>query len=228
MESIFRKSSNKFIIEEIASVLDNHSIGYEIVDNEKDFDPSFVSNPGKIEYQLLVSRNDFEMASQVISDFYAHEISIPEDYYLLEYSNEDLKDILFKKDEWNEFDYEAARKILKSRGKDLTDEELSSLNEKRLQSLKNDYEKPEQVKNYILFGYIFAIIGCVISLFWGILIFVSYAIALVFIKLKKQLPNGERVYYFNEKDRNHGKRILKLSLLFTAFWILFFILKTYF
>lgn len=225
MESIFRKSINKLVIEEVASVLDGHSIRYEIITNEKDFDPSFVTNPGKIEYQILISKDDFEVANKAVSEYYAHEVIIPEGYYLLDYSDEELKEILFKKDEWNEFDYEAAKKILKSRGENFTDQELDSLNEKRLESLKNDYEKPEQVKNYIILGYIFAIIGCVVSLFWGILIFVSYAIALAIIKLKKQLPNGERVYYFNENDRNHGNRILKLSLLFTAFWILFAIIR---
>ncbi|ROH99734.1 hypothetical protein [Chryseobacterium daecheongense] len=224
MKSIFRKSINKFVIEEIASVLDSHSIGYEIIDNEKDFDPSFVTNPGKIEYQLLIDKDDFEAANKAVSEYFAHEVVIPEDYYLSEYSNEELKEVLFKKDEWNEFDYEAAKKILKSRGENITEQELDSFDKQRLESLK-DYENPEQVKNYIILGYIFAVIGCVVSLFWGILIFVSYAIALAIIKLKKQLPNGERVYYFNEKDRNHGKRILKLSLVFTAFWILFAVIR---
>lgn len=224
MKSIFRKSINKFVIEEIASVLDSHSIGYEIIDNEKDFDPSFVTNPGKIEYQLLIDKDDFEAANKAVSEYFAHEAVIPEDYYLSEYSNEELKEVLFKKDEWNEFDYEAAKKILKSRGENITEQELDSFDKQRLESLK-DYENPEQVKNYIILGYIFAVIGCVVSLFWGILIFVSYAIALAIIKLKKQLPNGERVYYFNEKDRNHGKRILKLSLVFTAFWILFAVIR---
>ncbi|SHK12094.1 hypothetical protein [Chryseobacterium polytrichastri] len=225
MKSIFRKSINKSIIQEIASVLEDHLIQYETIDNEKDFDPSFVSNPGKIEYQILISEDDFEVANKVISEYYAHEMIIPEGYYLLEYSNEELKEIVFKKDEWNEFDYEAAKKILENRGENITDEEINSINKKRLESLKNEYDNPKEVENYIIIGYIFAVVGCIVSLFWGMLIFVSYAIAVAIIKLKKQLPNGERVYYFNEKDRKHGKRILLLSFIFTAFWILIFIIK---
>lgn len=225
MESIFRKSISKSVIEEIASVLDKYSIDYEIIDNEKDFDPSFVSNPGKIEYQITISEDNFGVANQALSEYYAHEITIPEGYYLLEYSDEDLKEILFKKDEWNEFDYELAKKILNDRGEKITEQELNSINEKRLESLKNEYENPKEVENYITIGYIFAVVGCVLSLIWGMLLFVSYAIAIAIIKLKKQLPNGERVYYFNEKDRKHGRRILLLSLLFTAFWILIFIIK---
>jgi len=219
MESVFRKSNDKYVIEEIASVLDRHSIIYKIIDNKKDFVPSFITDPGRIQYQLLISDIDFEIANKAIEDYYAHEVVIPEDYYLLEYSNKELNEILFKKDEWNEFDYEAAKKILYERGEKISEDEIEVINKNRLESLRNDYENPKEVKNYITFGYIFAIIGCILSFAWGSVIFVSYAIAIAIIRLKKQLPNGERVFYFNEKDRKHGKRILWLSLLFTVFWV---------
>ncbi|MCU7613690.1 hypothetical protein N0B16_04500 [Chryseobacterium sp. GMJ5] len=225
MKSIFRKSIDKFIIEEIASILQNHSIPYEIIDNEKDFDPSFISNPGKIEYQILISRDDFDIADQLISDYFTHEVTIPEGYYLLEYSDEELMEIILKKDEWNEFDYQAAKNILQNRGKVISQEEIVMMNKKRLETLQDGYENPKEVESYIITGYIFAVIGCLVSLLWGMLIFVSYAIALAIIKLKKQLPNGERVYYFNEKDRKHGKRILVLSILFTVFWLAIYIIK---
>lgn len=225
MESIFRKSNDQHIIEEITSILKRHSIAYRTIDNEKDFDPSFTSNPGRIQYQVLISDTDFEIANKAVSEYYAQEVAIPEDYYLLEYSDEELKEILFKKDEWNEFDYEATKKILKERGEDVSEEELEGINQMRLDSLRNDYEKPQEVKNYITIGYIFAIIGCLLSLAWGMLIFVSYAIAIAIIKLKKQLPNGERVYYFNEQDRKHGQRILWLSIIFTVFWMIIMIIR---
>ena len=225
MESIFRKSINKSVIEEIASVLEKHSIEYTIIDNKKDFDPNFVANPSKIEYQIIIFRDNFEIANQALSQYYSHNITIPEGYYLLEYSDEDLKEILIKKDEWNEFDYELTKKILKDRGEEITQHEIDLINNKRLESLKNEYENPQEVKNYIIIGYIFAFVGCLLSMVWGMLMFVSYAIAIAIIKLKKQLPNGERVYFFNEKDRKHGKRILILSLLFTTFWILLFVIK---
>ncbi|WP_143885037.1 hypothetical protein [Chryseobacterium binzhouense] len=225
MDSVFRKSSDKYIIEEIASVLDHHSIVYRTVDNEKDFDPSFSTNQLRVVYQILIADDDFMIANKALSDYYANEIDIPEDYYLFEYSDDELKDIIFKKDEWNEFDYEAAKRILKQRGENISDEEIDVIDEKRLNSLRNDYENPKEVKNYITLGYIFAIIGCILSLVWGMLIFVSFAIAIAIIKLKKQLPNGERIYYFNEKDRKHGQRILWLSIIFTIFWMTIFVIK---
>lgn len=97
MESIFRKSNDQHIIEEITSILSRNSIAYKTIDNEKDFDPSFTSNPGRIQYQVLISDTDFEVANKAVSEYYAQEVAIPEDYYLLEYSDEELKEILFKK-----------------------------------------------------------------------------------------------------------------------------------
>jgi hypothetical protein len=123
-KSIFRKSSDKAVIEEIAFILDQNNIHYEIIDNEKDFDPSFVTNVSKIVYQLLIFKEDFEVANESISNYFAKEVTIPEDYYLLDYSNEELEEILYKKDEWNEFDYEVAKKILKNRGENINDEDL--------------------------------------------------------------------------------------------------------
>jgi len=225
MKSIFRKSVDKFIIEEVASILDVHSINYEIISNEKDFNPNFITDTNKIDYQLLIDKDDFDVANKAISDYYARETSMPEGYYLLDYSNDELKEILSKKDEWNEFDYGAANKILKDRGENITDEELNSIDKSRLDFLRNEYENPQEVKNYIIIGYIFAIVGCLLSLIWGMLIFVSYAIAVAIIKLRKQLPSGESIYYFNGKDRKHGKRILILSLVFTSIWISIFIIN---
>lgn len=225
MDSVFRKSSDKYIIEEIASVLDRYSIIYKTVDNEKDFDPSFSTNQLRVVYQILIADDDFMIANKALSDYYANEIDIPEDYYLFEYSDDELKDIIFKKDEWNEFDYEAAKRILKQRGENISDEEIDVIDGKRLNSLRNDYENPKEVKNYVILGYIFAIIGCILSLVWGLLIFVSFGIAIAIIKLKKQLPNGERIYYFNERDRKHGQRILWLSIIFTVFWMTIFITR---
>ncbi|SDL89724.1 hypothetical protein [Chryseobacterium taihuense] len=225
MDSVFRKSSDKYIIEEIASVLDRHSIIYKTVDNEKDFDPSFSTNQLRVVYQILIADDDFMIANKALSDYYANEIDIHEDYYLFEYSDDELKDIIFKKDEWNEFDYEAAKRILKQRGENISDEEIDVIDGKRLNSLRNDYENLKEVKNYVILGYIFAIIGCILSLVWGLLIFVSFGIAIAIIKLKKQLPNGERIYYFNERDRKHGQRILWLSITFTVFWMTIFITR---
>ena len=220
---IFRKSINKSIIEELASILERENIDFQLIDNEKYFDATFVTDPSKIEYQLLIQKEDFENAETLITKYYSENLIIPEDYYLKEFSDEELIEIIYKKDEWNEFDYEVAKSILKDRGIVISETDIERINSERLEKLKTNYEKPNEVKNLIILGYIFSVIGFFASFVMTFCLFISYGVSLVILKLKKQLPNGERVYYFNEQDRKHGRRILVLSLIFTVFWFIFFL-----
>ncbi|MNK30230.1 hypothetical protein D3C87_486460 [compost metagenome] len=220
---IFRKSINKSIIEEVASILERENIDFQLIDNEKYFDATFVTDPSKIEYQLLIQKEDFENAETLITKYYSENLVIPEDYYLKEFSDEELTEIIYKKDEWNEFDYEVAKSILKDRGIVISENDIERINSERLEKLKTNYEKPDEVKNLIILGYIFSVIGFFASFVMTFCLFISYGVSLVILKLKKQLPNGERVHYFNEKDRKHGRRILVLSLIFTVFWFIFFL-----
>ncbi|MBP6576462.1 MAG: hypothetical protein KA796_07435 [Chryseobacterium sp.] len=220
---IFRKSINKSIIEEVASILERENIDFQLIDNEKYFDATFVTDPSKIEYQLLIQKEDFENAETLITKYYSENLIIPEDYYLKEFSDEELIEIIYKKDEWNEFDYEVAKSILKDRGIVISETDIERINSERLEKLKTNYEKPNEVKNLIILGYIFSVIGFFASFVMTFCLFISYGVSLVILKLKKQLPNGERVYYFNEQDRKHGRRILVLSLIFTVFWFIFFL-----
>ncbi|WDF45796.1 hypothetical protein PQ459_12910 [Chryseobacterium sp. KACC 21268] len=222
---IFRKSINKSIIEEVASILERESIDFQLIDNEKYFDATFVTDPSKIEYQLLIQKDDFENAEKLITKYYSENLVIPEDYYLKEFSDEELTEIIHKKDEWNEFDYEVAKSLLKDRGIVISETDIERINSERLEKLKTNYEKPNEVKNLIVLGYIFSVIGFFASFVMTFCLFISYGVSLVILKLKKQLPNGERVYYFNERDRKHGRRILVLSLIFTVFWFIFFLFK---
>lgn len=220
---IFRKSINKSIIEEVASILERENIDFQLIDNEKYFDATFVTDPSTIEYQLLIQKEDFENAETLITKYYSENLIIPEDYYLKEFSDEELIEIIYKKDEWNEFDYEVAKSILKDRGIVISETDIERINSERLEKLKTNYEKPNEVKNLIILGYIFSVIGFFASFVMTFCLFISYGVSLVILKLKKQLPNGERVYYFNEQDRKHGRRILVLSLIFTVFWFIFFL-----
>lgn len=224
---IFRKSINKSIIEEVASILERESVDFQLIDNEKYFDATFVTDPSKIEYQLLIQKEDFENAEKLITKYYSENLVIPKDYYLKEFSDEELTEIIYKKDEWNEFDYEVAKSLLKDRGIVISETDIERINSERLEKLKTNYEKPNEVKNLIVLGYIFSVIGFFASFVMTFCLFISYGVSLVILKLKKQLPNGERVYYFNERDRKHGRRILFLSLIFTVFWFIFFLFKNY-
>ncbi|MBL4745664.1 MAG: hypothetical protein JKY08_04790 [Flavobacteriaceae bacterium] len=118
--------------------------------------------------------------------------------YLLQFTNEELYEILLKSDEWGDFDYSLAQKILIQRGKSIDHELLAALKKERIK----DLSKPEEnQKPWIIAGYIFAILGGFLGLIIGYSLMTS----------KKTLPDGQRINSYAEKDRKQGKYILIIS-----------------
>ncbi|MEP7095275.1 MAG: hypothetical protein ABI793_14530, partial [Flavobacterium sp.] len=127
------------------------------------------------------------------------------------FTDDELYEILLKADEWNEFDYKLAQKILTQRGKSVDTELLKALKKQRLDLLT----KPEEdQKSSIMAGYIFAILGGFLGILIGYSLWTS----------KKTLPNGQKVYSYNEKDRVHGKNIFYIGLIILPFYIIIRIL----
>lgn len=70
------------------------------------------------EYEVQLKPEQFEAADKLLES-YAESMmgSLPEDYYLLSFTDEELYEVVLKHDEWSEFDYVLARKLLAERGK---------------------------------------------------------------------------------------------------------------
>ncbi len=125
---------------------------------------------------------------------------VDRDYYLFEFTDEELYEILLKSDEWSAFDYSLAQQILTDRGKSIDKNLLNSLKNERLK----DLAKPEgNQKPWIIGGYTFAILGGFLGLIIGYFLWTS----------KKTLPNGQKVYSYSVNDRKHGKYIFYISLI---------------
>jgi len=68
---------------------------------------------------------------------------VEKDYYLLSFSDEELIDVIAKSDEWNKFDVELAQKILKEKGKEVTEQQITQIKQQRIEELS----KPEEGQN---------------------------------------------------------------------------------
>ena len=124
---------------------------------------------------------------------------LPNDYYLLQFSQEELVDVVAKRDEWSAFDYLLAQKLLAERGQQLSTEEIQTLHEER----NHELAQPEKSQTTLVaIGFLMAILGGLFGLFIG------WHLA----NHKKTLPNGEQVYGYNEADRRSGKTILTIGL----------------
>lgn len=216
----FQVFNNIETLNTFTNLLSDNKIDFEVENNSKIFDPSFANNDFEKEYIVKIHPNDFEKVYDLEEEIIKNEIqNTPEDYYLFDYNNSELLDIVNKRDEWNAFDYYLAKKILNDRGNLITEEKIIEIKKERIEELK----KPTEIKSiWIILLYIITILGIFLPLFIGL----SSIIYGYFIRnMKKTLPNGESVYQFSEKDRKHGTVFLFGGIFFFIFWILFFALK---
>jgi len=151
------------------------------------------------EYEIQLHPESFEQAGVLyLKQAESMMADLPEDYYLLDFSDDELQEVILKHDEWSEFDYLLARKLLADRGKDIDESLIKALRKQRIE----DLAKPEQDQTaWIAFGYLAALIGGFFGVITGYVLWSS----------QKTLPNGQVVYTYNAKDRMHGKNILILG-----------------
>lgn len=170
MESLFRKYPTLEQASALNVFLNENGIETVLANNIAPVDIAFSGNTVQNQYEIRISIEDFDKAEQLLKQRAEQEnLTVSPDHYLFSFSNEELYDILINADEWNEFDYNLAIKILVEKGKPIDNELLNSLREQRLQTLA----KPEEnQKPWIIAGYTFAILGgflgIIIGYFFGL------------------------------------------------------------
>lgn len=205
--STYRKFIYKDDALELVKILEENHIVYELADNSSRLDSSFGGDINTKQFELKIHKEDFEKVENLEEDLVKNHVDqVPEDYYLFDYSDEELIEIVMKKEDWNKFDYLLAQKILKERGKEVQPEVLNLINKQRIKDLSTQEASPTWL---IIIGYVCAIAGGFLGLFIGAFL----------MNYKKALPNGDRMYGFNQKDRSDGQNILILSVVSFFVWI---------
>jgi len=197
----YQKFNDPALAEELGGQLDNHHIKYFIEKESRPFDPTYSFNEASVtQYAVKIKSGDFEKVNQLLKDDESEDVSeIGKDYYLYSFTDDELMEVITKADEWSPFDYVLARKILTERGKDISDGVLASIYKKRIEKLK---EPDAPQTGWIVIGYIFSLCGGLLGIFIGWFL----------MTYKKTLPNGERVYEYNEKDRRQGRIIFYIGI----------------
>lgn len=210
----YQKFSNKDDFNELTQLLTANGVAFSIEDTSPSFDPAFGNNELNKEYRIKLKKNDFEKVDILQVDILENQVSsVDQDYYLFEFTDEELIEVITKNDEWSKFDYLLAQKILKDRGKEINKDLLAALKRTRIEALS----QPEHSqKAWIIAGYIFAFLGGFLGLIigWNL------------NNHKKTLPNGDRVYGYSSEDRKHGKRIFTIAIIFLIIWMIARILIT--
>lgn len=201
----------KFIYEDdalelVQNLKDNH-VAYELTENSSKLDSSFGGDINTKQFELKIQKDDFQLVEKLEEELVKTEVEIvSQDYHLFDYSDEELIEIVVKKEEWSKFDYLLAQKILKERGKEVKPEVLKMIDQQRIKDLSIQEVSPTWL---IIIGYVCAVLGGFLGIFIGAFL----------MNYKKALPNGDRIYSFNRKDRSHGQNILILSIIAFFVWM---------
>lgn len=205
--STFKKYPSLEQTEEVINFLNQNGIETQYSNSIAPVDGLLTGNNTPPDYEIKIRISDFDKANKLLEELAENQINqVDKDYYLFSFSDEELYDILLKQDEWNEFDYSLAKKILSQRGKPIDENLLKSLKKQRI----NDLAKPEEnQKPWILAGYFFSLLGGFFGIIIGYLLMTS----------KKTLPNGEQVYSYCKEDRVQGKMIFYLGIILLPIYI---------
>jgi len=211
--AIFQSFNDGDLAQEVAERLRRADIPLRIEDTSSPIAPVIGGSSLAADISIRLRPQDFQKAHAVLEDYYSTQLdSVEEDYYLFQFTDEELEEIIKKPDEWGPLDYKLAQKILKDRGKEIKVEEIEAIKTERIQEIS----KSEQIgKSWVFWGYFIAVFFGPIGIFYGLTVTNS----------KKTLPNGQRVYAYNGNSRRHSKNILIISSVLTTILVLLKVLS---
>jgi hypothetical protein len=151
-------------------------------------------------YKLRINGTDFLRARAALEQYYRNEIhKVQPDYFLYQFTDKELVDVVTKPDEWGPFNKVLALHILEQRGIPIHESVVEGMQTTRFVKV----HEPEHFDHYwIILGYACALLGGVLGIVIGWFLKTS----------KKTLPDGDRVFQFTPQDRRHGKRILLIGI----------------
>jgi hypothetical protein len=196
----YREFNDQEGADALADVLITNEISFEVAHDRDSLDALYGDRHLRQRFYIKLKQEDFAKADKILlRESAQHLDTVSSDHYLFSFTDDELFDIVSKPDEWNEFDYVLARKILKDRGKDINTETAELLKKQRIRDLN---KKEEGQGTWIFAGYLFALLGGLLGIFigWHLSTF------------QKTLPDGRQFYAYTDRDRRHGRRILIIGL----------------
>lgn len=183
----------------LIELLHQHGVQFETGYYRPAFDVKMAFNPTDTRFVVRLRPADFTVA-QRLEDEASEQLSADADpdHYLFGFRDDELFEVIVKREEWSSFDVALAGRILRERGRDVTPDTVRLLRQYRAVELT----KPEaSQKIFIIVGYLFAVLGG----------FIGIIIGLNLLYAKKRLLDGTQGPAYSEADRAHGFRILLLG-----------------
>ncbi len=209
----YQKFNTLVEVEVILDILKQNEISYKLEDNRQATPSIIFGESSEANIWLKLKQSDFEKADNLINSFIKNTIgTIEEDYYLLSFTDDELLEVVNKRDEWSHYDYNVAKIELKKRGIEINEKLDAVIKENRLKELKHE-ETGSGI--WTIVGYISAFLGGIIGI----------AIGLSLWKSKKTLPSGDRMNVFDSSARLNGMYITILGIIMMITYSILIILN---
>ena len=196
---IYKSFTSVDIAQLMLELLKDSDTTYELTDSNgpiEHIDPT--QRYDKIE--VWIAKDQFQAIDLLIEDKANSELdSIDKDYFIFEFSNDELRDVLINASEWSPLDLALANKLLKDRGDPFDKDELEKRREEKIAESASAREITQGRKNL---GLIIAILLPVIGIIT----------ALIYLLSSKDDLSSKKVPKYGPCTKKHGKIILITAL----------------
>lgn len=204
----YKKFADLESAEIITDLLKEAGIEYRLLDNNQ----HYVKVVGYQQIDLAITLNlkgeDFVKADKLLEEHYKKVLdSVDTDYYLFEFTEQELKNVVLNPYEWGSLDVLLATKLLKEKGIEYD----ATYIENRKQDTLEKLAATKKVPLYIL------IIGYALTALFPM---AGIAMGLSILYNRNILPDGRKLYAHPAKDRTHGQVMLIVSITWTCIIIL--------
>lgn len=210
-QSAFETIENFDNIEQARDLLDlleKNGIPYTTGETGSAIDTTHTNSPTLTKTYVMVQIKHFEKVNTLQAAIAKDLIQdLGTDYHLYQFKNQELLDILEHQDEWHINDVLMAQRILAERGMHYSQKDIELMKQRRWIDLRQT--KPVDTLRLAI-AYILAFLGGFVGLFMGW----HYAYD------QGYDPDGRTFYTFDTPTREHGIRILKLSVLALIVWVI--------
>jgi len=187
--------------ERLAQMFTTANIPYEIQHDRDVLDWVYIGDNHDPMYNIKIPAHDFSAANQLLKDDAKTSIgTLPENYYLLSFTNEELANVLTHTDEWNAFDQGIAEELLQQRGVTLSN---------NLKTAEAAYQPIRLATHFIVLEYLVSIL----------LAYAGIIIGLATLFVWRTTPNGKKEKIYDATTQQHAKVLFVIGVITTSLWL---------
>ncbi|RMG71810.1 MAG: hypothetical protein D6722_06250 [Bacteroidetes bacterium] len=203
----FRTFGDLLEARETLRLLEQADIPFVVEDLNADFDPFFAFNKVGAKVFIKVAQSDFPRARQALLRAAAlYQGRVSPEHYLHDFSREELREVVYRQDEWSVEDVLMAQQLLRERGEEMDEAALAAAWQARLQEIRQPQAGDREGLR----------IGWLLSLIGGLLgVFIGYN----YWQLRKYDPEGQPFWVYDAATRRQGHYMMYLGLGMSLLWM---------